>query len=343
MRKIQIFLFPVFYTVMGAALIMAGCKKNEEEAGGTTPQPPTAITAAASLVGQEWAVLNGSSNPQNITTAVYFEYDTVTPYTKSVNASPESLTGSSSSTVTAVLTGLKQGKTYHFRLKAVNSAGTTYGSDLTFTTTPARTTFLNFNAALTYGTVSDIEGNSYRTVGIGTQTWMAENLRTRKYNDGTAIPFILGVSAWASATTPGYCWYNGDSTQYGALYNWYSVNTGKLCPAGWHVPTDAEWTTLTGSVGGQNVAGGMLKETGTSHWLSPNTGATNESGFTAIPAGYRDYYGYFNNIKRTGFWWSATESSSTEAWFRDMQNTYANTDRSSSSKKSGFSVRCLKD
>ena len=135
---------------------------------------------------------------------------------------------------------------------------------------------LQFNALLAQlgVVVQDIDGNNYLTVTIGTQIWMAENLRTTKYNDGTAIPLVTDNTTWANLTTPAYCWYNNDAktngSTYGALYNWYSVNTKKLCPTGWHVPNDTEWTTLTTYLGGTAVAGGKLKETGTAHWYSPN-------------------------------------------------------------------------
>ena len=140
------------------------------------------------------------------------------------------------------------------------------------------------NPAPTPLTATDIDGNVYHTVTIGTQIWMVENLKTTRYNDGSPIPFVTDSSSWSNLTTPGYCWYNNDTTNkntYGALYNWFAVNTGKLAPTGWHVPTDDEWTTLTTYLGGESIAGGKLKETGTTHWRTPNAGATNEIGFTA--------------------------------------------------------------
>ncbi|MBA7527477.1 hypothetical protein ES705_19653 [subsurface metagenome] len=176
---------------------------------------------------------------------------------------------------------------------------------------------------------------------------MAENLKTTKYNDGTAIPLVTNSTEWDNLTTPGYCWYNNDEASYkntyGALYNWYTVNTGKLCPTGWHVPTDSEWTILTDYLGGYSVAGGKLKETGTTHWNSPNTGATNESGFTALPGGYRTNSGAFNNVGSNGNWWSSTESSSTYAWHRSMNYSSSNVYRDYSGKSYGFSVRCVRD
>jgi len=197
-------------------------------------------------------------------------------------------------------------------------------------------------------TVKDIEGNIYKTVTIGTQVWMAENIKTTKYNDGTAIPLVLDNREWESLTTPAYCWYDNDETAnkntYGALYNWYTVKTGKLCPTGWHVPSDAEWTTVTTYLGGESVAGGKLKEAGTSHWETPNKGATNETGFNALPGGNRNNNGTFFSIGIYGDWWSSPEKSTTTAYSRNMCYGYGSIYWGSYfSKQYGFSVRCLRD
>lgn len=193
------------------------------------------------------------------------------------------------------------------------------------------------------GIVTDTVGNVYNTVKIGTQVWMAENLKTTKYNDGTAIPLVTDNGAWDGLTTGAYCWYNNDSitseNPYGKLYNWYVVNTGDLCPIGWHVPTDDECTILINYLGGESVAGGKLKETGTTHWKSPNTGATNERGFTSLPSGYRP----FGFIGSYGFWWSSTESSTSKAWCTVTQYNSSGAYRVSNNKINGFSVRCLQD
>jgi uncharacterized protein (TIGR02145 family) len=224
------------------------------------------------------------------------------------------------------------------RAYATNSVGTNYGSQVSFVTTNT----------IVYGSVSDVEGNSYTTVTVGTQVWMAENLKTSKFKDNTAIPLVTDNTAWINLTTPGYCWYNNDAATYkgtyGALYNWYTVSTGKLCPTSWHVPTDSEWTTLTTFLGGTNVAGVKLKEAGTSHWYSPNTGATNETGFTALPSGCRIIHdNSFINMGGSGFWWSSTDYSTAEAWSPTMNYYYSIVYREYSNKKFGFSVRCVKD
>jgi uncharacterized protein (TIGR02145 family) len=203
-------------------------------------------------------------------------------------------------------------------------------------------------------TVKDISGNIYKTVIIDKQVWMAENLKTTRYNDGTAIPLVTDDKDWGSLTTPAYCWDNNDGTtnknKYGALYNWYTINTNKLCPRGWHVPTDAEWTMLTSFLGGESIAGGKLKESGTTHWESPNTGATNESGFRALPGGSRNYAGKFDysgsNVlffRSNGCWWSSTELYTFNAYYRRMYNSLSVVYRSLSVKQCGYSVRCIKD
>lgn len=197
------------------------------------------------------------------------------------------------------------------------------------------------------GTVTDAEGSTYAIVKIGDQWWMAENLKVSTYNDGTAIPNVTDSATWAVLTTGAYCNYNNDAsfvTKYGRLYNWYAVNTGKLAPAGWHVPTDAEWTTLTTYLGGTDIAGGKLKETGTAHWNTPNTGATNEFGFTALPSGTR-YYGQFLVVGFVGGWWSssAQENDTTDAIPRNMRFQVSDVYQTGWEKTTGHSIRCVKD
>ena len=152
---------------------------------------------------------------------------------------------------------------------------------------------------------------------------------------------------WSNVTTDAYCWYNNDPVSYkdtyGALYNWYTVNTGKLCPTGWHVPTDAEWTTLTTGLGGESIAGGKLKEPGITHWKYSNPGATNESGFTALPGGQRFYTDSFSLFGIYGFWWSSTEYNAGSAWVFRLYNNNSILYRNYQGEKNGFSVRCLKD
>ena len=196
--------------------------------------------------------------------------------------------------------------------------------------------------------VRDYDGNYYNTIKIGNQIWMADNLKTTHYANGDAIPDGTGAGDISGETDPKYWFaYNDDLNNiytYGRLYTWYTITDSRnVCPDGWHVPSDAEWTQLTDYLGGASVAGGKLKETGTTHWNSPNTGATNESGFTALPGGYRYYNGSFNFIGYYGFWWSSTENGATDAWRRDLYYNGAYFYRNNFNKKYGFSVRCVRD
>ncbi len=194
----------------------------------------------------------------------------------------------------------------------------------------------------------DVVNNNknYNTVLIGTQCWFAENLNAIKYNDNTSIPCVPGNPDWENLTTPGYCWYNNDSATYGgtygALYNWYAADTNILCPAGWHVPSDTEWETLVTYLGGENVAGGKLKESDTANWSPPNTGATNESGFTALPGGMR-LGGFFMSMGDYCLLWSATEKNDNTAYYRMLFYLTVVVERNYVGKNAGYSVRCLKD
>ena len=201
-------------------------------------------------------------------------------------------------------------------------------------------------------TVTDIDGNIYNTVTIGTQVWMQENLKTTKYNDGTAIPFVTDSAAWTNLRSPGYCWNNNDEAThkatYGALYNWYvadaASNGGKnVCPTGWIVPSDAQWTTLITYLGGENVAGGKLKEAGITHWQSPNAGATNESDFTALPGGNRNGNGNFSTTGYNGYWWSSTASHTYYAYLQSMYSIHGIIYSRQYVMYSGFSIRCIED
>lgn len=196
-------------------------------------------------------------------------------------------------------------------------------------------------------TVTDIDGNVYSTVTIGTQVWMVENLKVTHYRNGDPIPNVADSTVWVGLATGAYSDYNntpGNSTTYGRIYNWHAVGDSRnIAPLGWHVPTDAEWTTLTTTLGGTGVAGGRLKEAGTTHWSSPNTGATNETGFAAIPGGSRADDGAFYSIGEFGTWLSSTQSDADFAWHRGMGYTSGSVSRGYGPKWYGFSVRCVRD
>jgi uncharacterized protein (TIGR02145 family) len=192
----------------------------------------------------------------------------------------------------------------------------------------------------------DYDDNAYPTFTIGTQTWMAEDLRVTHYRNGVEIPKVTDNTAWAALSTGALCWYNNDQPtnfKYGALYNWYAVNDYRgLCPQGWHVPTNEEWTTLSLYLGGTGVAGGKMKSV-SALWNSPNTDATNNSGFSGLPSGNRDSNGLFINIGSYAYQWSSTETSSSNAWFRNLHYDNDGLWFGNSSKQKGYSVRCLRD
>ncbi len=185
------------------------------------------------------------------------------------------------------------------------------------------------------------------TIVIGTQQWMTKNLDVAFYRNGDPIPQVTNAAAWAALTTGAWCYYNNDSTQgnkYGKMYNWYAVNDPRgLAPQGWHIPSDAELTTLETTLGGSSVAGGKMKEAGTLNWTTPNTAGNNNSGFTGLPGGYRNPIGAFFNVPNSGNWWSATEVSLSGAWYRDLNFDNGNFNRFSIDKHFGFSVRCIRD
>lgn len=195
--------------------------------------------------------------------------------------------------------------------------------------------------------ITDIEGNIYKSVRLGDQIWMAENLRTSTFADGTAIPGVADSIVWGSLETPGFCWYNNDETSnkdtYGALYNYYCVISGKLCPSGWHAPSRDEWQKLRDFLGDSLTDGGRLKEEGTKHWRTPNTGAVDDAGFTALPGGIRYFEGTFSSLSYYTAFWSSTEADIAKGWYFGLYYNDAMAEINRISKKNGFSVRCLKD
>ncbi|MBK9980964.1 MAG: fibrobacter succinogenes major paralogous domain-containing protein [Chitinophagales bacterium] len=192
-------------------------------------------------------------------------------------------------------------------------------------------------------------GTNDPSVSICCQRWMTKNLDVATYRNGDAIPKVTDDAAWAALTTGAYCYYLNDSTTYaaiyGKLYNWYAVNDSRaLAPEGWYIPTDFEWTTLGSCLGGNNGAGGPMKEMGTTHWTTPNTGATNLIGFTGLPGGYRFANGAFTLlVGDSGNWWSSTEANTDDAWFRYLFYSTDNLSRNLNNKRLGYSVRCLRD
>jgi uncharacterized protein (TIGR02145 family) len=255
---------------------------------------------------------------------------------------------------------LTPGTTYYIKAYAITAFSKIYGKEESFTTKPA-TAQTTFNQNLTYQSVTDIDGNSYKTIRIGTQDWLAENLKTTRFNDGTSIPLVTNGIQWDHLETPGYCWYNNDETVfkniYGGYYNWYSVVTGKLCPSGWHVPDENDWKTFKlflGMTPEQVVvgyfpdtnAGNKIKETGTVNWVEESVTASNESGFTALPGGARSTYpADFGGEGLGGGWWSAWKPENPtwtlSHWVSSDAGWIFKSDMLS--RNYGLNVRCVKD
>jgi len=258
--------------------------------------------------------------------------------------------GTGTGVFTSDIADLSANTLYYVRAYATNSTGTTYGSE--------RMVILYPNVAGL--TVTDIDANIYHTVKIGTQIWMVESLRATKFNDGSAIPNVGANTSWSGLVTAGYCWYNNDAANkstYSALYNWYAVNSGKLCPTGWHVPTDAEWTRLTdyltskgyGYLGnGSNIAKSMAETSGwnlsvTAGNVGNDPASNNNSLFAALPGGNRIGDGTFNKMGSYSLFWSSTEQDDGSAFFRSLYYGSGKVDRAPLFKGNGLSVRCIKD
>jgi uncharacterized protein (TIGR02145 family) len=309
-----------------STFVFHSCKKENTV---TVPEPPTAVTASA------------GNNQANVTFTAPINNggSEITGYT--VTSDPGGLTANGSASPITV-TGLTNATAYTFTVTAKNAIGTSAKSPSSNSVTP---------------NITDPDGNIYTTVTIGTQVWMKENLKTTKYNDDTPIPNVTSNDAWSQVSAGAYCDYSNNSansTPYGRLYNWYVVdnesatkvasNGGKnVCPTGWHVPTDSEWATLTNYLGGETIAGGKLKETGITHWASQNTGATNESGFTGLPGGFRELNGTYDFLRYGGFYWSSNSFASIYGIYRKLNYVNAEIIRSTNGKRGAISVRCIKD
>ncbi|MEI6556547.1 MAG: fibrobacter succinogenes major paralogous domain-containing protein [Paludibacter sp.] len=236
--------------------------------------------------------------------------------------------GTGTGTFISTIDKINADSTYYIRAYATNAAGTAYG---------------NVVASL----LTDLDGNIYHKVTIGTQTWMVENLKTTRYRTGEGITNNKSNLSWSTANYGAWCDYNNDSIngkKYGKLYNWSAISDSRnIAPVGWHVATNADWATLVAKLGGEGVAAEKLKEIGITHWSGTNINVTNESGFTALPGGYRSPGGSFAEIGDFGYWWTSTEYSSTDVryWFMTYNNLYVHNDYNT--KLYGRSVRCVKD
>jgi uncharacterized protein (TIGR02145 family) len=306
---------------------------------------PVLTTAAISGVTQTTAECGGNITSDGgsavIARGVCWSTDSIPTITNS-----KTTDGTGVGSFASSITGLTLGTHYYFRAYATNSAGTSYGNVLSFTTTDSM------------GTVTDIDGNTYITVKICNQWWMAENLKVTHYSNGDALPNVTDSLEWYGLSTGAYCSNHNDTTNvsvYGRLYNWHAVNDSRnIAPAGWHVPTDAEWKQLEMCLGmsqgeadswawrGTNE-GGKMKTVGTIYWDSPNTGATNESGFSGLPGGCRDYDGRFLWLRNYAIFWSSTAFNPTSAMGRFLSFEYSSILRNRHDIRDGFSIRCVKD
>ena len=230
------------------------------------------------------------------------------------------------------ISGLLPNSSYYVRAYATDSSGTFYGNTVRFTTASGGS-----------GVVTDIDGNLYHSASIGNQVWLLENLKVTHFRNGDVIPNIINNNTWASLVVPAWSSYQNDPlhvADYGLLYNWHVVSDSRgIAPQGWHIATESEWNELIQFLGGNDVAGGKLKEAGLTHWASPNTAATNAFGFTALPAGLRHTNGLFSQLQYGAFWWVA----STQPAYYSVISLSGAMEYAACDSKTGLSLRCIKD
>jgi uncharacterized protein (TIGR02145 family) len=330
------------YYLRAYATNNAGTSYGTELSFNTSPvTAPSVTTGTVSNVTLTSAVASGnvtSDNGAAVTVRGVCWNTTGNPTTANSTATSGSGTGS----FTVTMPGLTAGTTYYVKAYATNSSGTGYGSQVIFTTS-----------------IADIDGNVYKTILLGTQVWMSENLKTIRYNNGNPIPMVSDPSVWSTLATDAYCWYENLTSyrdQFGGLYNWFAVNKGNLCPAGWKVPTDEEFKTLEKFLGmtqGQAdlysiVARGTdqgTKMKSTTGWYNDGNG-TNSSGFNGLPGGYRyGVDGGFYDLGKLSYWWTSTEYEydSTKATYRRLNYDITGVLREGTSKKGGKYIRCIKN
>ncbi len=337
-----------FFNFIGLTLIaFSSCKKdNDKNLAILTTTEVTSITATTATSGGN--ISNDGGAPVISRGMVW---STNQNPTKANNQGITSA-GTGTGKFNSYLTSLIANTTYYIRAYASNSVGTQYGNQVTFTTSMPDGPGEN---------ITDADGNIYNTIWINGRQWMKENLKTTKYRDSTSISYDLDNGFWNGTLTPTYCWYNHDQAtygeSYGALYNWYAVSTGKLCPTGWHVPSDVEWYTMenyidhtindTSTFGWRGFEGGAILKS-TSGWFNDgfivNCTVTDNYGFSALPGGFlNSYYRAFNDVGRYGLWWSSSDFDDTNALARKMSYIHVSVARYASNKKNGFSVRCIRD
>jgi uncharacterized protein (TIGR02145 family) len=326
----------IIITLAFCSIAINSCKKEKEKSNSTNGSIPVIATNEVSNIKQTSVVCGGviSSDGNSLVTSkgLCWSNDSNPNISDSITNN-----GLGAGSFSCTISGLVPSTTYYIRAYASNTNGTSYGTEKVFTTKK--------------DTIHDIEGNVYHIVYIGTQSWLAENLRTTKFNNGTQITNITNINDWHNSSANAYCWYDNDSISnasvYGALYNWHTVESGNVCPSGWHVPSYQEWNTLINAQGSN--ANCNLKATGTlvsgdGLWLFPNY-ANNITGFSALPAGYIGSWG-FAGLSGHARWWSTSEIYSygvlcTVITTMLNDECYKNIEADSQSR--GFSIRCIQD
>jgi uncharacterized protein (TIGR02145 family) len=323
------------YFVRAYATNTGGTAYGNEVSFTTTETGQIPIVTTSSIIGiSQNAAYSGGNVVQQGSTSVMQRGVCWSTISNPDIADSHSIDGSGLGNFVSILSGLTPSTAYYLRAYATNADGTAYGDEVSFST------------PLFSGT-TDIDGNVYTSVILGTQEWFVENLRTSKYTSGDPIPNVTSDSQWNSLVTGAWCWYENNNqfeNPFGKMYNWYAVADSRhLCPVGWHVPTKAEWTELSNYLGGESEAGGKMKETGTTNWISPNTGATNASGFTGLPSGYRLNFGLFGGIGSDGLFWSKSSNGVGNAWYFVLYYGDGSFSSNYDYQQDGWSVRCLKD
>jgi uncharacterized protein (TIGR02145 family) len=316
-----------FFFLIMASFTLANCEKDKSTLSVVETYSPKYIASTAAIIG---CIVQSDGGSGIADCGVYLS-DSQNPETTGARLKMGNDTG----LFLGRITGLLPSTPYYVKAYATNAKGEALGEQVDF---------------ITAGTITDYDNNVYETVKIGSQLWMAENLKTTHFLNGDLIkttnPATLDIM---SENSPEYQWsYGGNDANvqiYGRLYTWYTImDTKKVCPSGWHIPSDNEWTILENTLGGYSTAGSKLKETGNDHWLSPyNIDATNESCFSGLPGGNRNSNGSFFLIQNNAYWWSSTISESASSWARTLNSGNSNVVRSGVVKSWGLSVRCIKD
>lgn len=331
MKKIFLFLSISF-------LLFQSCSSGDGNS--TTNVVPAITTTVVSSITTESAVSGGTISSDGGATITNRGVCWSTSSGPTISLSTKTNDGSGIGSFISSISVLIPNTTYYLRAYATNEIGTSYGNQLIFTTA-------NNSSA----PVTDIDGNIYQTVQICDQLWTKSNLNASHYRNGDVINQVTDPSQWANLTTGAWCYYQNNTANgivYGKLYNWYAVNDSRgLAPAGWHIPSDSEWSNLITCLGGETAAGGKIKESGTIHWTSPNTSATNESGFTGLPGGLRGSDGTnpnnFPTVGGNSNWWSSSQYNTSFSKSRNVKYNSGNIISCNCSKNFGFSVRCIKD